>query len=238
MNLQDALRKTADYLHLDAETLIRYADETPKGANIPYGGMSIERQEGQFLYAVVRALAPTRALEIGCFQGVSSLHILEGLEDGGDGTLTSIDLQPVESSGNARWTTVQADATIADLPDADFVYEDSDHQNPAAQTILTKVKALGPRVVISHDYYSHEVYSDDEGFQGKAAFDAVFGVDNVLGVRWTGGLRGFGVWLNPAWQTVTGEPPKAEVKEPAPKRAVKAPPRKTPGRKPKATAKS
>lgn len=203
MNLHDALRAAADYLHLNGDELVQYAEETPTfGGNMPYGGMSIDREEGQFLYALVRALTPVRALEIGVFQGVSSAHILAAMDANETGELVSVDISDkgVMPKAGGRWSFITADATTADLPAADFAYEDSDHQMPAVADILAKVKALRPRVVVSHDYYSHELYADNVGFQVKMAFNNVFGGGNVLGVRWDNAPRGFGLWLNTDWQ--------------------------------------
>lgn len=222
MNLHEALQAAAAYLGVDADALAKFADETPDfDGNMPYGGMSIDREEGMFLYALVRALEPEHALEIGVFQGVSGMHILEALNANDRGDLQSYDIATTNvTTGDTRWEIVRADATTADLPPADFVYEDSDHQLEGATAILSKVKALNPRVVISHDYYSHEHYSDNVGFQVKQAFDGVFGAD-VLGVRWNGAPRGFGLWLNPDWTAPDVEAPAPAKKAPSRKSTTK-----------------
>lgn len=201
MNLHEALTQTAAYLGLDADELVHFAAETPEWDDMPYGGMSIDREEGQFLYAIVRALKPETVLEIGAYQGVSSQHLYAAMPS--DAEMHSMDIADSRVrgvSGDVSWNVHIEDAITADLPPADFVFEDSDHQLGGATAILAKAKALRPRVVISHDYYSHEVYADDVGFQVKAAFDSVFGADTVLGVRWDNAPRGFGLWLNPDWQ--------------------------------------
>lgn len=201
-SLHDALTTAAAYLQVDAQTLLKYADETPAfDGNMQYGGMSIEREEGQFLYALVRALQPEHALEIGVFAGVSSQHIIEALGANDKGGLISVDIATTNyPTGESRWNILHQDATTADLPPADFVFEDSAHNFTDASAILDKVQALNPRVVVSHDYYSDELYQDNVGFQVRQAFEGVFGAENVLGVRWKGGQRGFGLWLNPDWQ--------------------------------------
>lgn len=219
--LTDALRAAAAYLRLNAEELVQFAEQTPTFEHMPYGGFSIDREEGMFLYALVRALEPETALEIGVFAGVSSQHILAGM-DGGQ--LVSVDVNPLgRGTADPNWSFIAADATSTDLPAADFVYEDSDHQMPAAATILGKVKALSPRVVVSHDMYSDVLYQDPVGFQVRQAFEGTFGKENVIGIKWDRGQRGFGLWLNPDWQA-----PAAEKAEPTPAPRKRAPAKKAP----------
>lgn len=228
--LNDALKQAADYLHLNADELVKFAKETPDFPNMPYGGFSIDREEGMFLYALTRALQPEHGLEIGMFQGVSSLHILAAMDANDTGGLTSVDLNDVHGDMVTmhRWTPKVADATTADLPDADFVYEDSNHTLPDAATILGKVKALNPRVVVSHDYYSDELYQDPKGFQVRQAFEQTFGTD-VQGIRWDKGQRGFGLWLNPDWQAPEPAEKRAPASKPAPNK--RAPAKKAAARK-------
>lgn len=223
-SLHDALHTVADYLALDAKALAQFAQETPAfDGNMPYGGMSIDREEGQFLYTLTRALKPEHALEIGVFNGVSSDHILAALQDNGEGVLNSVDInaQVVRRLHyDDIWTYQIADATTAELPPADFVFEDSAHGLTDATAILAKVKALNSRVVVSHDYYSDELYNDRVGFQVRQAFEAVFGAENVLGVKWDNAPRGFGLWLNPDWHAPKVEATPAPAKKPAPKKAT------------------
>lgn len=232
-SLQDVFERFVDYANLDAdhfnfapgtemqvESLLYFANETPAfDDNMPYGGMSIDREEGMFLYALTRALKPEHALEIGVFAGVSSMHILEALNANDAGDLISIDINTTNvTTGEGRWNILHQDATTGDLPPADFVFEDSAHGLTDATAILAKVKALNPRVVVSHDYYSDELYNDRIGFQVRQAFEAVFGAENVLGVKWDNAPRGFGLWLNPDWTA-----PEVETPEPAKKPAPRKP---------------
>jgi hypothetical protein len=50
---------------------------------------------GELVYALVRAVRPSRVVETGVATGVTSAHVLAGLEDGEAGTLDSIDLPPL-----------------------------------------------------------------------------------------------------------------------------------------------
>jgi predicted O-methyltransferase YrrM len=226
MNRDDALRHIAAAAGLDAAELIAYADEDQVGGrDTGYRGFSIDAAEGRLLYALIRVLRPERALEIGVFDGVSSLHLLAALEANGLGTLDSYDMLPTAGAAvddRGRWTLHIEDALKAALPAADFVFEDADHGLDTSIALLTKLKALQPRVIVSHDYYSHEVYSG--GFFVKQAFDTVFGEANVLGLRFDGAERGLGLWFNPDWSpaapAVADEPP-IEAADDAPTPAVK-----------------
>lgn len=217
MTFKEALQKIAERANLNATELIAYASEDKQGGrDTGYSGMSVDSVEGQLLYALVRALQPDLALEIGTCEGVSALHILTALDENGRGQLVSYDIDPNAGSAvtsKARWRLYTADAQRVDLPAADFVFEDADHGLTATITTLQKVKALGPRVVISHDYYSHEVYGS--GFDVKQAFDTVFGAENVLGIRYEGAERGFGLWFNPDWEAPVEKPVKAPVSKKA-----------------------
>lgn len=219
-SFNNALHTVADYLALDAKALVAAADDAPVFEHTVFGGMSVDIEEAAFLYALVRVLKPERALEIGAFAGVSADHILAALTDNKQGDLVSVDVADQSLPSKPRWTYQIADATTADLPGADFVFEDSAHDMPSATVILEKVKALNPRVVVSHDYYSDELYSDPVGFQVRQAFEAVFGAENVLGVKWDSSLRGFGIWRNPDWQTPDVEATPAPAKKAAPKKAT------------------
>jgi predicted O-methyltransferase YrrM len=91
-----ALTQAAAVLHLDAATMINAASDDPHGGyhaayddGFPSG--SLWRVEGQFLYALVRALKPASVLELGTWHGASATHILQGINDNELGGLTCID---------------------------------------------------------------------------------------------------------------------------------------------------
>jgi predicted O-methyltransferase YrrM len=71
-------------------------------AEKPYvlGGMD---EEGVGLYALVRAIQPDRAVEIGVANGVSSLYVLAAMEMNGHGTLVSIDKPKYEADHEGDW---------------------------------------------------------------------------------------------------------------------------------------
>lgn len=97
MTLDDALNHISHVF-----SILTPADVIPFAAQDPHGGYhsayddgfptgSLWRVEGQFLYALVRALKPQTALELGTWHGASATHILQGLKDNGFGRLDYVD---------------------------------------------------------------------------------------------------------------------------------------------------
>lgn len=212
--LSDALTLLGSRLEIPAGDLIAYADEdTQGGADTGYGGMSIHRDEGRVLYALVRALKPARALEIGVCEGVSSLHLLSALAANGDGRLDSYDTDPdagklVTWELGERWTFHAEDGLDADLSPAEFVFEDSAHTPlEFCVALFEKLKALNPRVLVTHDVYTDEVYGN---FFVRGAFDTVF--PDGIKIKLHDCFRGLGIWINPHGQTQPSEPAPAPAK--------------------------
>lgn len=205
MNLNEALTLIAQRGGLNADELIAFAAEDNVGGrdtsiHKPDGdwpGMSTFADEGKIIYALVRALRPAQVVEIGVDSGGTSTHILTALAANGKGKLFSVDIVPdvghsVPEELRARWTVVQGDGLTVKLPrKPDFVLEDSDHQLESTKAILTRFKELNPRAIVSHDYYTHEVYG---GFHVKEAFDAVF--PDGFGIKVGAAFAGLGVWFN------------------------------------------
>mgnify|MGYP001575937469 CR=1 FL=1 len=202
MNLNEALRQIAQDGRLNSDELIAFAAEDAVGGRDTgaFDSMSTFADEGRVLYALIRAMRPYRVLEVGVASGGTSTHILRALAANGSGTLWSIDIEPgsgyqIPEDLKGDWTFVAADALIADLPDADFVFEDGSHELLFTTTMLERLKALNPRIIVSHDYYTHETYG---GFHVKEAFDAV--LPEGLGVKVDGAFTGLGVWFNREWE--------------------------------------
>ncbi len=222
MNLQTALTQLANKLGLDAYALYTYAAEDGYGGrNTGFNAWGIDADEGKLIYALVRALKPIVVLEIGTNEGASATHLLAAVHANGQGEVISYDTNP-DAGGlihdkalRGHWTFHHEDAKTADLPHAEFVFEDSDHSLAGATAVLKRVKATNPRIVIAHDYAMTTDYGD---FHVREAFDAVFpdGFSIVL----DGCERGLGVWINPDWHApeVTPVPAKkATPRKPAAK---------------------
>ncbi len=67
----------------------------PDGNEKPLGG-SIPREEGDYLYSLIRHLRPSLSIEVGMAHGLSTLFIAKGLRDNGHGRHIAID--PFQSS--------------------------------------------------------------------------------------------------------------------------------------------
>jgi predicted O-methyltransferase YrrM len=96
MNLKSALATIGHAFALDPLELDMAAREDPHGGyhsayddGFPVGSMW--RVEGQFLYALIRALKPLSVLELGTSHGCSATHILQSLSDNGIGTMDCVD---------------------------------------------------------------------------------------------------------------------------------------------------
>lgn len=198
MQLNDALRQIATAGNLNPDELIAYAAEDNVGGRDTgaWDSMSTFADEGRVIYALVRALKPRHVLEVGVASGGTSTHILSALEANGDGDLYSIDIEAncginVPERLRHRWSFNVADALTADLPAADFVFEDGAHTMEFGRAIYPRLKALAPRAIVAHDYFTHEVYG---GFHVKEAFDEA--LPGGAGVKIDGAFTGLGYWFN------------------------------------------
>ncbi len=63
---------------------------TASGQKIPMG-VYIPREEGDFLYSIVRHVRPQRTIEVGLANGLSAVFIAQALRDNGTGRHTAID---------------------------------------------------------------------------------------------------------------------------------------------------
>lgn len=187
MNLNDALTQIAQELDLSESALISYASEDTVGgyhkdaplAKWPMG--SLWEVEGQVLYAIVRALKPSRVLQIGTYFAASDTHILAALTKNKKGELISLDIEPMQGDGpdpslRKRWKFIQSEGSTwirENCPQADIVFEDAFHDRPGTETLLRAIhEIINPRVVLSHDA---EHVSVREAVQG--AWKAVYGDD-------------------------------------------------------------
>lgn len=199
MNLNEALALIAAAGGLNADDLIRFADEDSIGGRDQgyWSAMGIHEAEGKVLYALVRALRPRQCVEIGVAEGCSSAHILAALNANDAGKLYSVDLEEnvggkVPQSLRDRWTLIAGqDALEAKLPkSAEFIWEDGPHTEPFTSAMYERLLTLSPRVLLSHDYHTHLVYPD---FKTYEAWMNVIGVDQ--GVMIDGAFTGLAYWF-------------------------------------------
>jgi hypothetical protein len=228
MKLKDALIQVAEIAGLDANALIAYAAEDTVGGRDTGGkwsAMSVFESEGRFLYALTRALKPTLIVEIGVAGGGTTTHLLSALRANDHGHLWSVDIAAdcglqVPDGLRDRWMFNVADALTIELPShADLVFEDGAHGLDFTRAILKRIKATAPHVIVSHDFYSHEVYG---GFAVKQAWDEE--LPDGIGIKLDDAFTGLGYWVNPAWEVpepATKEP--AIVEEPVPPMLASAP---------------
>jgi predicted O-methyltransferase YrrM len=157
MNLSDALEAIAGQVELSGDQLRLFArmDKQPRGS-MDY------REECVVLYALVRALRPARALEMGTHMGGSATHIAQALADNRKGHLTCVDINPLAGRDIPDNLRSYVTVTIADI-DAyirrddvggfDFIFEDGAHSEFQVHTIYERLdKLLAPGgVIVSHD---------------------------------------------------------------------------------------
>lgn len=189
MQLDDALAQIAAFLDLNPMTLMRYADEDllggydPEPTRATFPGGSLWSVEGKVLYALVRALRPQHALELGTWHGASSTHILSAQHENQFGALYSVDHW--EGAGalvpeplRDWWTltymeAVQYITTKLHKGKISFVFEDCIHSESEVYAIVTALKPkLRSGAVVVH----HDSEHGDDGDQIRRALDRA-GVD-------------------------------------------------------------
>lgn len=187
MEFEEALRRIAQQLDLDAAELIAYAnqDNVP-GSNGLDGRLIPFTNDGKLLYALVRALKPFRIFESGTNEGGSAVHLAMAIRDNGAndmgvyGTVISCDVRP--DSGKyipvalRRFVTlIRADVRevmrSAQVPVVDFIHEDASHQHDTVFAVYSQLHRLMPQggVIVSHD-----TATDASGQIQKAIQDAGF----------------------------------------------------------------
>lgn len=219
VSLSDALAPLAARIHVSSSELHAYADADLYGGRDTgdFSAMCLHRDEGRLLYALVRVLKPQRVLEIGVADGGSATHILAALAANGQGVLTSYDILPgvgasIPAELRSLWTLHVEDALTADLPQADFIFEDAAHTLDFSLTLYAHLKALAPRALVVHDYTTGEVYPN---FYVRQAFDTVF--PDGFGLKLKDAFTGLGVWVNDEWQAPVMMPVKPPALTPKPK---------------------
>jgi predicted O-methyltransferase YrrM len=176
MKAQVEQRRLGDYAHYVAPLSQLLADlEAEIGMPMPREDLrirSIERadqgvhpEEATLLYAIVRCLKLTRVIETGTFRGYSTNEIARGLEENGEGVVTTIDvgsdtgdLVRPELAHRVRFVRGVAAVAFAAEQEADLIggqmfFHDSLHSyENALCEFATFAPLLAPSaLVLAHD---------------------------------------------------------------------------------------
>ena len=198
------------------------ADVIPFAALDPHGGYhsayddgfptgSLWRVEGQFLYALIRALKPRNVLELGTWHGASATHILQALRDNGNGTMDCIDnraygdivIGDMIPDGLRPFATMHATSLEEAIEIAleehytyDFIFEDAMHDAPQVEFVWKHAdQLLNPGgMIISHDAM-HSIAGEAvrEGI-ARAGYEFGFGAHAVATVLIDPADCGFAIW--------------------------------------------
>lgn len=217
MSLDHALNHISHVYHI-----LTPADVIPFAAQDPHGGYhanyddgfpsgSLWRVEGQFLYALIRALRPDNLLELGTWHGASATHLLQAMTDNKQGGLTCVDsraygdieiggmipkeLKPLALMNMTRIETFIPHA-IKEGRRYDFIFEDAMHETEQVEFIWKHADALlNPGgVIVSHDAM-HAVAGEAvrEGIR-RAGYEIGYGAHTVATVLIAPADCGFAVW--------------------------------------------
>lgn len=184
MNLDTALTEIAAFLDLNAAELIAYATEDTVGGfhfdalQSKWPGGSLWEVEGRTLYALVRALKPDFAMELGSWHGCSTTHLLAALNVN-RGRLQSVDkwegagdLVPEDMRSNWAITYSEAIEFIEQVDEKtlniELVFEDCIHSESEVYAI---VEALKPKLIHGAVVVHHDSEHGDDGQQIRRALD-------------------------------------------------------------------
>lgn len=165
MNIEEALTKIALDGGMDPDQLVAYAEEDKISGceDGYYSPISISRNEGKILYAIIRYTAPNKIIEVGCHSGCSTTHMLSALERNGRGSVLSIDFDGMVDPGippelSHRWSQLKMDAREFEWPSGvDMLFEDGDHTRDLTEKMVTRAVEHGAKTVIAHDAYNESV---------------------------------------------------------------------------------
>ena len=160
---------------------------------MPHGG-SITKREARILYSLVRSTSPTRALEIGCFFGYSTLHIAQALRDaGGTGTTAKLVVLEINRSFIDMARDNLNEAGLGDIVEVpteigentfDLAFIDGDHRPESVMADWERVrKQMNPGgLIVFHDAVAN---SDVAGvMQHEVKPDTVIETRLGLALKW------------------------------------------------------
>lgn len=147
------------------------------------------------LYYLVKALQPSRFLEVGTHIGASTLFIARALKSNGSGHVTTVDIYDVNAPANGLWKQCGASACPRDMlaraecdrlvsfsaagalnhmkqtdETYDFIFLDGDHSAPAVyKEVSAALQILAPGgVILLHDVFPNgkALYPDNNIIHG------------------------------------------------------------------------
>lgn len=227
MQLNDALYLVAAHLKLDANELIRYAEEDNIGGwDLGEGGWpcgSLWSVEGKSLYAIVKATRAQTIAEIGSFYGCSTRHLLAtnaarvvAVDISHLSEAVNIDRLEQVSEDGVAWLRAQPDESL------DFIFEDASHATAMVYEIaeLAKSKLKPGGILMNHDA-AHDFawLGDGNKVNSTTGKDVRDGLDaaglNYRVYRIDPSDCGFALWQKPAPEVIS-EPVVLSIEE-APK---------------------
>ncbi len=165
--LNDALAAIAPWIGVEARKLVEFATEDNVGGfhairtHQKWSAGSIWGVEGQFMYALTRALKPERVIEIGTWNGCSASHFLSAMLKNEKGQKVGIDVQhhpdginiPVEAAKHWRFYEREGvDVLASEKLSAQIVFEDASHEFTDTVALLVAIlEYVKPKIIISHD---------------------------------------------------------------------------------------
>jgi predicted O-methyltransferase YrrM len=124
-------------------------------------GSVTPRPVDALVYSVVRASSPDRCLEIGAYEGTTSLYIAQGLVDEGNGELVAVEVE--ESSARGARKHIE-EAGVADR--VEVVVEDSLEYVPTLEAEFDLIFVSTPTKQHAQEYKNVRRLLADGGFLG------------------------------------------------------------------------
>jgi predicted O-methyltransferase YrrM len=134
------------------------------------GGMAIELEVGELIYALVRALKPEHVVETGTHKGFSTLMVAQALKDNQRGHLHTIDIVDYGVMAECGRFGLENQVTfivgessavipslIGRIPRIDFLWLDADH---GTDSVLREVEAATPLLGTGSYIALHDTISD------------------------------------------------------------------------------
>jgi len=142
-------------------------------------GSVTPRPVDALVYSVVRATAPDRCLELGAYEGTTSLYIAQGLADNGNGGLVAVEIEESSARGARKHAE---EAGVDDR--VEVVVDDSRDYAPTLDGEFDLVFVSTPTKQHAEEYENVRPLLSEDGF---------LGIDNATGSAAVEGARDDGM---------------------------------------------